>query len=377
MTNLKEKNSLEITREKLVQLYVTETKSLDEIASSFGFKSRTPITNAMLKYNIPTRTKKESAKIVSEKNSTFFISKEQLDHDVKNFSILQLVKRYNVPRSRIYKLMEEYGIENNYYKNLEIKEKIKLESDELSPKEIALKYDIDVTLVKRFKKNYNKRVYSIKEIKERILLYNYDISNKGFPKQLFYDDENLYTSILHHTKNHKLKTNKITERLYRILNDLPEHHVEMCSNCNKNELIFLTFEVGYGNSDYKLCGNCNNVLNGVSKLSQKLFWEIYNNLNNTKECFFHELNYEVTLNMEKEFKAIHEKANKRWYKLDFLCDNKVIEFDGTFYHKDKEKDEVADMFFKHKGYEILRIPEEEYNKFPQETITKCLQFLNQ
>lgn len=243
--------------------------------------------------------------------------------------------------------MEEYGIENNYYKNLNIKEKIKKESSNLSPKELALKYGIEVGLVKRFKKDFNEMIYNIEEIKEKIKLYNYDLSNKGFTKQLFYDDKNLYNSILYHTKNHKLRTNKITEKLYRILNGYTEQQCEFCSNCKINELNFLTFGIGYGNSEYKLCGSCNNVLNGVSKLSQKLFWSIFENLDNVN-CYFHELNYEFVLKMDEDFKLKYKKANKRWYKLDFLTGKKIIEFDGTFYHKDKEKDNVADKFLKAK-----------------------------
>ena len=33
--------------------------------------------------------------------------------------------------------------------------------------------------------------------------------------------------------------------------------------------------------------------------------------------------------------------------------------------------------FESKGYKVCRIPEAEYNKFPKETIEKCINFLNQ
>lgn len=377
MKNLNQIKFYNLTKDDLIKLYCEQNQTLDEIALTFSFKSRTPVRNALLKHNIEIRTKKESSKIFTERKNTFSITKEQLQHDINTFSILKLTKRYNIPRGKIYKLMEEYGVKNNYYKNLDIKEKIKQESDELSPKDLSLKYNVTTRVVNRFKKNFNDKLYSIEEIKEKIKLYNYDISNKGFPKQLFYDDKNLYNSILYHTKNHKVKTDKITEKLYRIVNDLDKDYVQFCSNCNQNELSFLTFEIGYGNSDYKLCGNCNNVLNGVSKLSQTLFWEIYNSLKCAENCFFHELNHEFILNMENDFKLKHTKANKKWYKLDFLFYKKIIEFDGIFYHKDKEKDDIADKFFKSKGYQILRISELEYNKSPKETIEKCLIYLNQ
>ena len=40
-----------------------------------------------------------------------------------------------------------------------------------------------------------------------------------------------------------------------------------------------------------------------------------------------------------------------------------------------EKDIIRDKYLQEKGYKILRITEYEYQKYPKETIQKCLQFL--
>ena len=69
--------------------------------------------------------------------------------------------------------------------------------------------------------------------------------------------------------------------------------------------------------------------------------------------------------------------NRRKYHIDFKFNNKIIEFDGEYWHIDKEKEFIKDEFFKIKGYEVLHIKEKDYYENPQRTITKCLTFLNQ
>lgn len=110
--------------------------------------------------------------------------------------------------------------------------------------------------------------------------------------------------------------------------------------------------------------------NTYSKISQELFWSIYNKLNDKSNINFSELN-----NEEEFF------INKDWAKVifvDFKKDNKIIEFDGDYWHKSnkqKKLDKKRDLFLKSKGYDILRIKEKEYKKNKEKILNECLQFL--
>lgn len=108
----------------------------------------------------------------------------------------------------------------------------------------------------------------------------------------------------------------------------------------------------------------------TSKISQKMFWEIYENLENTEMVFFYELNDEYTFYVWESGMTI--------ISVDFKCGNKIIEFDGDYWHsKEHQKciDVKRDKFLKSKGYDILRISESDYYNNPDGVINKCLKFL--
>ncbi len=108
-----------------------------------------------------------------------------------------------------------------------------------------------------------------------------------------------------------------------------------------------------------------------SKISQDLFWSIYENIETKKECFFYELNEEYTFYVwNNDLKVIN---------VDFKCGSKIIEFDGVFWHssnKQKEIDRKRDDFLEKKGYIVLRIGEDEYRKNKKMVLDRCLSFLN-
>lgn len=109
-----------------------------------------------------------------------------------------------------------------------------------------------------------------------------------------------------------------------------------------------------------------------SNISQELFWEIYYRLEDKENINFGELNKEFYIK-----KKI--KTGKRFsgYYVDFKQNNKIIEFDSDYWHKDKiEQDIIRDEYLKSLGYEILRINMKEYQHNKQQTIKKCLYFLN-
>lgn len=109
---------------------------------------------------------------------------------------------------------------------------------------------------------------------------------------------------------------------------------------------------------------------GYSKISQKLFWGVFDGNKGLGEMYFAELNKEYMF-------YVHEKWCKV-FSVDFKCGNKIIEFDGDYWHSsDKQKsiDKMRDSFLRERGYSILRITEMEFNNNNEKTINKCLKFL--
>jgi len=135
----------------------------------------------------------------------------------------------------------------------------------------------------------------------------------------------------------------------------------------------------------KKLDNCS----GYSKISQKLFWDIFNSYN----FFFKEKLYFKEYN--REFFLLDK--NKKWNAYDFVSTHlkKCIEFNGDFWHanpdnnlessihrvKNKSNKQIWDeeklkiKTIEELGYKVLVIWESEYRKNPIETLNKCLDFL--
>lgn len=107
-----------------------------------------------------------------------------------------------------------------------------------------------------------------------------------------------------------------------------------------------------------------------SKISQELFWEIHSKYDGKEDMFFAELNEEYLIYVFND--------NFMYIELDFMCGDKVIEFDGDYWHdneKRKEKDRLRDEYLISNGYQVLRIKESEYKKDKEKIINECLLFL--
>jgi very-short-patch-repair endonuclease len=116
-----------------------------------------------------------------------------------------------------------------------------------------------------------------------------------------------------------------------------------------------------------------NILNNIktnrySKISQKLFWNIFNNLTSDEQklCYFKELNNEKLLKV----------SENKYYFPDFLFKNKIIEYDGIYWHNN-EKDNIRNTYYKNNGYDYLIINENDFNRnnFNLDVINKCIKFL--
>ena len=115
------------------------------------------------------------------------------------------------------------------------------------------------------------------------------------------------------------------------------------------------------------------VLNNIkkirySKISQKLFWLIYNRLTEEekKECFFKELNNEKLLKVDEN----------KYYFPDFVYKDKIIEYDGIYWHN-IEKDVERNNYYTMLGYKFIIINEKIFNrnKIDDNVINMCIEFL--
>ena len=123
----------------------------------------------------------------------------------------------------------------------------------------------------------------------------------------------------------------------------------------------------------KLILNLQNNGLGFSKISQEIFWLIYDKLTDEqkKETFFKELNFEWYVRDDGNF-----------YFADFKCKNKIIEFDGLYWHRNtQEKDQIRNNIYKNKNFQIMIINEKDLlngkNKIGDEIINKCIKFINE
>lgn len=373
-------------QQKINEYYYGERTSLQQVQDKFGLKSRTAVYTFFKKYNIKLKSKETAMQDNSyQKDLKFFadnnicFDKETLKKELEITSILQLCKQYKVSKSMLSRYISMFGLENNYYKNLHLKGILDLEENlNLSPKELALKYNSNTTIIRKFRKTpFVVRIYSLSEIRQKIIEYKYDVNNQAIVKQIKEEDPNLFNSIIEHTKTHKLYGNKFTEKLYRILHKFPENKEIICKFCSA-PLKFYTTLTGYG-GEACICQKClpKHCSFGVSKSSQKLFWELFEVLEDKEEIQFNELNQEQRIYLSKTDKENFSLLNSSYYRVDFTQRNKIIEYDGEYWHKNENFDREKDNFFISKGFQILRIKEKEYLKNKQQTIDKCITFLTQ
>ena len=119
---------------------------------------------------------------------------------------------------------------------------------------------------------------------------------------------------------------------------------------------------------------------GYSNISQELFNKINEKIvNDYKEIFYATNNLEKTNN--NEFLVIDPETQKK-YLLDFYIKdiNKVIEFDGDYWHGEKrgnqKRDRIREENLNRLGYtQIYRVKERDYLRNPEQTIDECIRFI--
>jgi hypothetical protein len=118
-----------------------------------------------------------------------------------------------------------------------------------------------------------------------------------------------------------------------------------------------------------------------SKVSQELFWKLYEKLNKKDEIYFATLKDGMKDDSGKnnEYKL---KLENMIISPDFLIkeENKIIEFDGTYYHRknteNKKRQRIRDNQLHSEGFDIFHVKESDYYENKEKTIQKCMNFLN-
>jgi len=112
--------------------------------------------------------------------------------------------------------------------------------------------------------------------------------------------------------------------------------------------------------------------NKYSIISQELFWDVYNKLNEKNDTYFQELNSEYIIRIPLKY-----KYNKSIMIVDFKKENKIIEYNGTYWHNpinDITRYEILNDM----GYDVLAISSDEYNRNKKDklVVEKCVKFLS-
>ena len=117
---------------------------------------------------------------------------------------------------------------------------------------------------------------------------------------------------------------------------------------------------------------------GYSKISQELFMQLEKYIHNEYNEIFYATNGN---NDNNEYIVFNSNTNKS-YLLDFYIkdNNKVIEFDGDYWHGEKRGNQLRDKQrendIKALGYvNILHVKERDYKNNPQAVIDECLEFI--
>lgn len=137
-----------------------------------------------------------------------------------------------------------------------------------------------------------------------------------------------------------------------------------------------------------------NIKGGYSKISQILFMEILNkyDINEVKNVFFWTKNKEYLIKSDKSVLL---------YDFTDISRKKIIEYNGDQYHANPniynendtphpyhkengysakdiwKRDNRKTNFAENEGFSVLVIWDSEYRKYPQQTLEKCIRFINE
>jgi hypothetical protein len=121
-----------------------------------------------------------------------------------------------------------------------------------------------------------------------------------------------------------------------------------------------------------------------SRISQEMFISIYNELLNVgfyDKVYFAKLDDNNNIHETNKNYEHRLKLKKSYILPDFFIPslNLIIEFDGTYYHRDttenKDRERRRDRNIIDSGYSVLHITEREYNENKELTVLKLVNFI--
>ncbi len=125
--------------------------------------------------------------------------------------------------------------------------------------------------------------------------------------------------------------------------------------------------------------NGDSSLLNVSKVSLEFFKEIVSRLKNKDNIYTYFLNHEYIVYLTKKDLTILKENNidKHIYYLDFWQNNKVIEFNGTYWHKNLQLEDTIrkQILEENHGMKVLFVDECEYYKNKEKVLNECINFL--
>jgi hypothetical protein len=118
-----------------------------------------------------------------------------------------------------------------------------------------------------------------------------------------------------------------------------------------------------------------------SKVSQLLFWEIYNQMLTKTDVYFASLFGGICDDSGKNHEYVL-KTKEMSVKPDFYHEptKSIIEFDGDYWHGkhrgDDTREKERDAALLKEGFRVLHIKERDYRANPNQVTIQCLEFLN-
>lgn len=120
-------------------------------------------------------------------------------------------------------------------------------------------------------------------------------------------------------------------------------------------------------------------LRTASKISMQFFKEIYDRLKDKTNIHTHFLNQELMIPLtDEDIKLLNENGIEKYsFFLDFCQNNKVIQFNGVYWHRNSQKqDELRKKILEENhNMKVLFVDENEYYKNKQNIINECVNFL--
>jgi len=202
----------------------------------------------------------------------------------------------------------------------------------------------------------------------------------------------IYKNIIYYSYNKKGREYNLNKRIHRILND----SYVLCNVNSYDHLLlkngpvqgFIKFQHHY--TERKGIGNLDwykrKYPDTFDEEYKKRYDKIFSRLPYSKisQELFDKLNVGgkyATNGGEQRFyisetDRINFNLNQKYIFVDYIYNNKIIEFDGTYWHRNtQEKDRNKTKFLEHKGFDILRIDEKSYNQNKGLVVDRCLKFL--